>query len=123
MEPLVVEAGVKITHIQLKDPNISETLLKEAIIWLRNIKEVEWAKCVEVKALLPQEEWDRYLWIGMEGAHEVNLKNQAFTALRKAIVNKARPSAFRKRRKNGGKKRTEEQSTGSGSQSQAQGTA
>lgn len=99
MSLLIQKSGVPKDYLTV--PKESEKLraafVDDGLKWLESIYDMEFRNAYRIRALLPEELWDRYEKWGDFGEHrEVKLLNESLAILKKAIRRKSRPDFFKK---------------------------
>lgn len=93
------DGKIKDTHLDLPElaTEFPHKMLLEGCDWLISIFENEFEAVRKVKALLPQETWDRYeSWGCFDETQEVILLKEKLVPFRKALVGHNRPGLFKK---------------------------
>lgn len=116
MEAIFLEANIKLSYVRLPEDRdkVPTVLIEEALDWLKNIHDKEYQDCLKTKALIPADQWEFYKFLGMDGAREVEDLKKNFRDLRKKVISKERPAAFRKKRFNAPRKKADVQGTDQG---------
>ena len=99
MRFMLAEANIKQSFVELPPirDKVPTVLLEEGLEWIKSLHDVEYAACLETKALVSDEQWEQYRFLDMDGAAEVIRLKKDLRALRKKIISKTRPTVFRNR--------------------------
>jgi hypothetical protein len=102
MHPMMELCKIKPLNI----PDDVEQLPRSFIItgyeWLDNIYKKEWRDVNNIRLLLPEDAWKRYLlWGEFEDHREVRLFNEAARKFKKVINSRQKPGFFKKGVMNG----------------------
>lgn len=79
MRSLILESGVS----ESRYDSILKKKGVEVLDILKRVKEKEYKEALEIKSLLPQEIWDRYIVMGMEDLREQVLLAERLKLLKK----------------------------------------
>jgi hypothetical protein len=99
MRSIIIEANIKPSYVQIPDntDNVSIVELEEGLEWLKGVHDNQWTLCCETKLLLPEDQWDHYKAMDMDGTIEMRELKKRLRDLRKVIISKDRPRIFRKK--------------------------
>lgn len=113
MKNILAEAKIKFEYVLLPDDisNIPTVYLEEGLKWIKAIHDNEYQACLKTKALIPEDQWELYKFMDMEGSREMIDLKKSFRDLRKRIISKERPIVFRKKRFNAKSQRSGKQRT------------
>lgn len=99
MQPALDYSSVRENHLTLHEKSIELPIeiIREGFKWIQKIYDTEYAEYKEVRDLLSEEMWGRYLlWEDFSDHREVVMLNAAAKKLRKVVHAAARPNLFKK---------------------------
>lgn len=113
MKPILEEAKIKLDYVLPPEDTskVPTVYLEEGLKWIKDIHDNEYQECLKTKALIPEDQWELYKFMDMEGSREMIDLKKNFRDLRKRIISKERPAVFRKKRFNAKSQRSGEQRT------------